>query len=820
MGATAQIADLPVNAAILGAAVTGTEQPQTYETVDGKPYKDDYSNLIPERKEQLKSVCTKMDQRDEWARMIELIRCTLRRYFYIGIQHPYWNADAGQFQIGPSGSTLGDDDYEDGDAEEFFEEEFNIFTANAKIFMAVFSQNAAPTRMEPDKPRNPLSVKASREAEKYVEVYQKYNPPKPTQMEVARLMWTDGRVVAVTEYKTDEEKCGVDDQGNAQGSEFTEYFGVLETKVPIIGIFNEWDYCKVSKDKAITVAQEENPDYADDIENTAKGQIPNNEIARMSRIAVGEGVAQVSSDTLAYLVTEDRWWLRRSAFRSLDKEHQAFWIGDKKKGTPGLFPKGCRVKYIGTVFCGAHPISMDEQIRVMHALPGNGNARPSLSDPMIPIQMEYNDAIGMYSEMLHKCIPRTLLNTEVESLEAIQEQFAAYGQYGAFQPGQGTMQENIFVEPGFDVPGTFPEWVQNLQGPLTQFITGNQPSLFGGDMEDQKTAKAYQLALNSSQGLMTIVWVPYLQFAAGINWQAARMAAKREGVEKISAVLPQKDNKTKVIDIDVGVMKRGGFLCSAITDQNFPESHTDKANKWLGLFGAAPTNPIAAAVFTEPDNMVALKDATGLDIVIKGAAARDKQLDEWEEMLEGDGPVPDDQATEQANQQKQQAAAAAVNTIAPGTPPPPVPPVPKIMISSVPIRLADDHIEEARTCVRILNDSKTLEMLLGPTPEHVEDLELHLKAHLTKAQQSGIVIPPDLLGIIPPLMPPGMPPGMPGAGAGLPPGAPPKGLPPAPPPPSAGAPGGAGAGAGAAPPLAPPLLPPAAAAPSGATVAA
>lgn len=807
MGAIAQIADLPVNAAILGAAVTGTEQPQSYETVDGQPYADDFSNLIDERKSQLKAVCTTMDQRDEWARMIELIRCTLRRYFYIGIQHPYWNADAGQFQIGPSGSNLGDD-YEDGDAEEFFEEEFNIFTANAKIFMAVFAQNAAPTRMEPDKPRDAGSVKATREAEKYVDVYQKYNPPKPTQMEVARLMWTDGRVVAVTEYKTDEEKCGIDEKGNPQGAEFTEYFGVLETKVPIIGIFKEWPYCKISKDKDITVAQEENPDYADQIEGGAKGLVPNNEIARMSRIAVGEGVAQVSADTLAYLVTEDRWWLRRSAFRSLPKEHQAFWIGDRKKQTPGVFPKGCRVKYIGNIFCGAHAISMDEQIRVMHAMPGNGNARPSLSDPMIPIQMEYNDAIGMYSEMLHKCIPRTLLNTEVESLEAITEQFSRYGEYSAFQPNNGPMQDNIFVEPGFDVPASFQPWVANLQGPLTQFITGNQPSLFGGDMEDQKTAKAYQLALNSSQGLMTIVWVPYLQFAAGINWQAARLAAKRDE-KKISAVLPQKDGKSKTVDIDTEVLKRGGFLCTAVTDQNFPESHTDKANKWLGLFGAVPTNPIAAQVFTEPDNLVALKDATGLDIVIKGAVARDKQLAEWEEMLEGDGPVPDVEAQAQAQQQKQQAATAAIAQVAPGTPAPPVPPVPEILVSSVPIRLADDDIEEARTCVRILNEPKTIE-LDTTRPEVIEDLELHMKAHLTRAQQRGVMMPPDLIGIVPPLMPPGMPPGMPGAGAGLPPGAPPKGLPPSLPPGPAGAPGGAGA---EAPPLAaplaiPPLIPP------------
>jgi hypothetical protein len=778
---------------------------QQYETNDGKPLADDLSNLSDERVAELRSICNKFDSRDEWARMIEIIRCTLRRYFYIGIQHPYWNADAGQFQVGPSGPTLGD---EDGNQEEFFEEEFNIFTANAKIFMAVFSQNAAPSRMEPDKPKHGDSVKAAREAEKYVEVYQKYNPSKVAQMEVARLMWTDGRVIAVTNYEADEEKCGVDEEGNPLGTEVTEYFGVLESKVPIVGKFKKWPYCKISREFDKTIAQEENPEQASKIEDSARGQVPNNEIARMSRIAVDEGIAQVSSDTLAYLVTEDRWWFRRSAFRVLDKDRQAFWIGDKKKGIDGICPKGGRFKFIGQVFCGAKlftangkPISaMDAQIRCMHALPGTGNARPSLSDPMVPIQMEFNDAIGMYSELIHKCIPRTFLNVGAEDMAAIVESFSRWGEYSAMEPQNGgSLTENIFQETHLDVPTSFPAWVQNLQGPLSQFISGNQPALFGGNMEDQKTAAAYAQAKDMALGLMAIVWVPYLEFASGIRWQACRLAAERDESQlhqgkTISAVLPMKNNKTKTIDIDVGVLKRGGYLSSSIPDMNFPESHTDKANKWMGLVQAAPTNPLLLQLFQEPDNLVALKDATGIDIVIKGAAARDRQLAEWDEIQAGDGPIPDIDATDARDQRKQQAAQQAMQTVSPGQQAPALPAEPAIEMSSVPIRLADDHLEHARTCVRILNDPKTFEML-EETPEIVKDLELHLTAHLTKAQVSGIVIPPDLLGIIPP--PP--PPAMPGAPGAMPPPAPGGGAPHAVKPPIAAVP---------PPAIAPPLVPP------------
>jgi hypothetical protein len=83
----------------------------------------------------------------------------------------------------------------------------------------------------------------------------------------------------------------------------------------------------------------------------------------------------------------------------------------------------------------------------------------------------------------------------------------------------------------------------------------------------------------------------------------------------------------------------------AVTDQNFPESHTDIANKWIALLQAAP-EPVIAQAFRSPTTWP-LKDAIGLDIVIKGAGARDKQLAEWELMQSGDGPVPDLEATEQ-----------------------------------------------------------------------------------------------------------------------------------------------------------------------------
>lgn len=760
----------------------GEPAPVHYETTDGEDYAPDFLNLKDDRIEDLRSICNAMDQRDEFARMVEIIRCTLRRYFLIGQQHPIWNADAGQFQVGPSGLTLGD---EDENQEEFYEEEFNIYAGFHEVFNATFSQSPAPTRAEPDKPRDGDSVKAARTAQDYISIYEKYNPAKVTQMEVAKLIWTDSRIVAVTEYEENEEMCGVDKEGNPLGAEITRYFGTLESKCPIIEPFAKWPYLKVSQEYDKLVAMQENPKIAKKIEGPGKSEIPNNEIARMSRIAVAEGIAQVTSDTLANLVTEDVYWLRPSAFQHLAEDRRAFWIGGTEKGdhgeqteVEGICPEGFRVKWFGTVFAGGKVIAMDKQCRVMHSKPGWGNSRGSKSDSIIPVQMEFNDAMGMYSQMLHKCIPSTWVNISVEKMGALMQQFARYGEFHPFQPENGLpMSENIFEEAGFDVPASFPAWVQNLQGTLPQQLVNLQPAMWGGNMEDQKTAKAYAQAKDMALGVMAIVWVPYLAFRAGVCWQAARMSAEREQTQ-ISTTIDLGKGKNKVISLDTSLLGRGGFLIKPESDLSFPESPTDKSNKWLLLYQAAEKNPqgISAQILLEPDNRVGLRDAIGLDLVMPGAAARDRQLAEWELMKPekgGMGTVVDIEATQQKQQAKQQAAQQVVNTVAPGTPAPQVPPEPPVKVSSVPVRVGDDHIEHARTCRRILESDEVWDLLTS-AGEVVEDLILHMTEHLQKAQAAGIIIPPDLAGIIPPPMPPASPlpataPGAPAPGAGAPP---------------------------------------------------
>jgi hypothetical protein len=717
---------------------------QETEPVD---YGPKFLDLPQDRIDQLRSLTIKLNLRDQWARQIEIIRCTMKRYFWLGLQHVWWDNDSSCFQVGQTGGSVVT---ENMNSETTAMQDFNIYKPNGKIFTSVFAQNPATVRAEPDQPKESDSIRAAKEVEKYLKVYDKYNPAQDAQITIGRLLWNDGRIIAITEPSDD----GL--------SEKTRYVGVLESKVPIYETQKKlWPYCKVSTDHDILTMKEKHPEVADALVVGTKGTAPNDEIARMARIATAESIAQISHDTLAYLVTEDEWWIRPSAFNNFERDQREFW--------KELFPNGCKATFVGGTFCGADDVSLDDQIEVLHAEPGEGQARNSLGDPHVPVQMEFNDAMNLTAELLKYCIPSLWADIDETEFAAIKEQLAQYGQIRPFKRKQGEpMQDNFFPEPQIEAPVFLEAWIENLQGPLSQLVTLNQPAMFGANMEDQKTAKAYAQALNQSLGVLTIVWVPFQRFAASIRQQAAKIASQRE--DKIAVQIEGRNKQNDIVEVDPLVM-RGNFSVTAVADQGFPESWTMKSQTIKGLMAAAPTNPILASTLMLPDNLVLQRDAIGVpELVIEGADSRDKQLQEWAEMQKGEGPEEDQQATQQKQQAAPQLAAQA------GIDPAMLPPIQPVMKSSVPVDPdTEDHIAEALECFRILNSPEGLKVKamkqvsgtaqLPGVPGMLiwQDLKLHMLEHISAGKAKGLVFPPPIGG--PPPLPMPMP-AKPGAGAG------------------------------------------------------
>lgn len=747
------------------------------EQTPEEKYGPKFLKLPQERVQQLRDVCNKFNLRDQWGRQIEILRCTLKRYFWLGLQHVWWDQDSTCFQVGQQGGAV-------TTSENLNEEQgtscqdFNIYKPNGKIFASVFSQNPASIRMEADRPKESDSIRAAREAEKYIRVYDKYNPPQDHQIQIGRLLWNDGRVIAITEPSDD----GL--------TENTRYAGVLESKVPIYETLKKlWPYCKVSFDHDVVSMKEKHPEVADKITAGGKSATPNDEIARMARISTAESITQLSQDSLAYLTTEDEWYLTPAAFWEADEEARLFFVGGKGKDPDsdsdeeveheGIFPDGCKLTWIGETFCGAKACALDAHIEVMHAEPGEGQARNSLGDPHVPVQMEFNDAMNLSAELLKYCIPGLWADMDETEGQAVLSQLAQYGQIRFKKKPEGEPLENsFFPEPQVEAPGILVEWIQNLQGPLTQLVTLNQPAMFGANMEDQKTAKAYQQALQQSLGVLTIVWVPFQNFSAKIHEQAAKIAAARD--EKFAALVEGKNRKTEAIEIDPEIL-RGGFCCSAVPAQGFPESWQMKSQTVKGLMAAAPANPPLAATLQLPSNQEQVYESIGIpDFDIPGKDPRDKQLLEWSEIQKGEGPEQDTDAMAQRDQQRQTQLTQAAAAI--GKQPqemPPLPAQPPILKSSIPVDDSEDHVNEALECSRLLNSpegqkvKRTRDMGDGTNGKPGRngyllwlDLKLHMMEHVKAGKAKGFIFPPPIEGPPPPPMPlpkPGL--GAPGGGA-------------------------------------------------------
>ena len=83
--------------------------------------------------------------------------------------------------------------------------------------------------------------------------------------------------------------------------------------------------------------------------------------------------------------------------------------------------------------------------------------------------------------------------------------------------GRDSLSRPDFFSPRLrSVPPDMIEHQQNLIGPVAQFLTGLFPAIFGGNMEDVKTASGYAMARDQAMGRLGLVWRRTKQFYADV----------------------------------------------------------------------------------------------------------------------------------------------------------------------------------------------------------------------------------------------------------------------------------------------------------------
>jgi hypothetical protein len=239
-------------------------------------------------------------------------------------------------------------------------------------------------------------------------------------------------------------------------------------------------------------------------------------------------------------------------------------------------------------------------------------------------------------------------------------------------------------------------------------------------MEDQKTARGYAMARDQALGLMALVWVPFKKFYASVMLQAVKAGAKNRTQDINTEVsIPGKQGLTEPISVAIEDLE-GNILCYPETDENFPESWTQKSNKFMQLMMNAEANPVLYQWLQDPNNLAMAKDMIGLpDFTIPGQESRDKQLREITEMRD-QPPVP-----------SLEGIAGNMADASMGAPP--QEPMVKSSVEVDPI--FDDHQVEFQECKDWLNSDEGQKAKVNE-PDWFMNVRLHALEHFKFVQQA------------------------------------------------------------------------------------
>lgn len=756
-----------------GAPVVQAQEPAAPPTF-GKNNRELPSML----KDTLAALVKDFQNEDLYDKRIEDLTDRGLRFYDDGVQHFYPNYGTGAYQIGSSGAYVdtgsGDGGFTCGE----YMGAYNIFRARRRTIDSVLTQNPPGIDFQPDRPDRSEDIQAAETAEGYRHLFDEKNDVTDIQQAVTRYFELSGRVVAWTRTVANQQKWGVNDQGEPRRMETAEIFGTLESTVPIICRDQDYAiYCFLYRDVHILKLRSEN-DWLKDSTGSwefsgGESGLGESEWKRYARLGVKQARKGDFVKNIAHITTEMHCFLRPESFSSTkceevysgatgwdeeadepinepetNEDGSPMTVGDMLKK---LFPEGVHIKYCGDCYSESWAESMDDAIDIVMSEKRDSMTGGALMEPMKIVQDGFNDFKNAEREYYEKGWPITHFRGDAQDYDSIVDQASRPAQFNLIQYPVGTPEQplasNFYREPDMNVPQSFQECMEEYRGPLSQDITGASPSLEGVAGPHDETASQRAQDKAQSIGILGPAWSRVQKVFAGIYKKAALLAAKNPDHGKEITVVSG-DGQT--VTIQLGRLTRGKFHCKPDTDSTFPDSTaSQRANldQTLPLIG--PT-PVGAELLASPDNWEEWLRIKGMtNLTMTPAIAYKKQVREIE-ILTREAPIPNP-AIEQYNQQH---AAMALQAMQQGLPEPPYTP-PPMELPSIQPRKRDYHQWELAKCREWLSgdDCWRLEVE-DPTPyppspmpgysdnPHVRNVELHADMH---EQLMALQTPPPML---------------------------------------------------------------------------
>ena len=700
------------------------------------------------------------------SRRHEIRRIRQARLFWQGLQYGWWNPNDMSWHLPFGASGVGG--VEDAQtAEDMPRYQFvtNFYQGFGLSFIAIMSQDVPTTRFYPQSTQSEQDITTAKAADHAVELIEQNNRVQDLLTGIGYLLWTDGKIGGYVRYVADGQRFGFHDQNEMEetilkmgedeyvcaqcgaatpatdfmagsvcpecgaelgdenlrpadlvpvpritgtrrvpnGQEVISIIGGLEFHTPVwANEMHEFPYLQWQQEVHRAKLKASYPHVADKIETG--GPIQADDVyARASRVAVQQGLPVIHpGDALYNLITFSRTWIRPWSFYSIEDK-------DVREELLQLFPDGWYVAFAGETYCESRNESMEDHWRVMHALPGDGQNRPSVGDSLVQVQERYNNLSNLQMETFEFGIPPIYADPQVLDFDALSNQTAEPAAHypARAKPGQ-RLADGFFQPPPASVPPELIKYRQDLAGPVPQFLTGLFPAIFGGEMEHVKTATGYSIARDQAMGRLGLVWRRLKRFYGDLMLLGVDCFRKNRP-EDVEIPILGAGGEFQAKWIRLADLK-GNLQVRDEEDEQFPRLKSQQRAVLQQLMNSP--DPMIQQLMGIPANQELMKSIFGLtDIVVPGEESRIKQLREIDELLQGQ---PIMCAAADSGDPAGRAGEA----------------LPVQLLPSVPVdELLDDHEAEFAECKRWANSDagQTARM---HNPAGFANVRAHAAAHL------------------------------------------------------------------------------------------
>ena len=707
--------------------------------------------------EQLKSALSNLvehfQKRDLYNRRVEALMDRKLRFYDDGVQHFYANYGTGVYQIGSSGASV---DIGTGSQQcSEFMGAYNIARARRRTIDSVLTQNPPGIVFEPDRPDRSEDIEASETAEGYRHLFDQKNDISEIQQIATRFFELSGRCVARVFTDANRQKWGLNDQGQPRQMETVALYGTLESKVPIVCknqdksvycfLFDDLDILQAKRDNSWL---KENGSWKIAAGESSIGESDWERFARLGVKQVTKGF-YLTGTALENLITEMHAYLRPDAFEhecceavytpEVDSEVEFEQPEDGqltlKDVFNQLYPEGVCITYLGKAYSESCAESMDDTIKIIMPEVRDGQSGGALMEPMAIIQDSFNDGKNAEREFYEKGWPVTWFKGDAQDYDAFVSQQSKPAQFALLKnttmPPDVPVENFFYREPEMAAPETFVDWMKDMEGELSQDITGAVAAIQGTAKASQ-TASGQAMDRSQAMGMLGPCWARVQTLFAFIYKAAALLASKNPDHAK-EIVVVTGDKQTAQIHLEK--LTRGSFHCKPDKDSSFPESTAAQRATLNALLPVAAASPVGVELFASPDNWEEIMRIQGMpDLVLTPALAYRKQTRELEILIR-EAPVPNQQAVDAYNVQHAQQTIQAMQAGLPGPPfAPPPPELPSVMPKKF-----DYHDWEFKKCQEYLSSEDCFRQQTEGNADGIRNVELHAELH---QQMMAALAPP------------------------------------------------------------------------------